>query len=104
MNEEMLIWMNRTFPEGFLCADLTNNSESRTPFEALSMLDLPLLIHIRYSQLQEFVSNLIGQGLSPNTTCFLPEKNISATLGTLLLRLRPLQTDDLFLVIGDRLP
>ncbi|MGH9856621.1 MAG: hypothetical protein ACRD4B_02135 [Acidobacteriota bacterium] len=101
MNEEMLIWMNRTYPDGFFCADLTNSSGSRPPFEALSMLELPLLLHLRFSQLQELISNLMEQGISPNTACFLPQNNISSTLGTLLLKLRPLRLDELFLVIGD---
>jgi hypothetical protein len=102
MNEEMLAWMNRHHPKGFCCADLTTSaSGSRTPFEALSMLECPLLIHIRFSQLQEFVSNLMEQGVSSNTACILPGNNISATLGTLLLKLRPLQPDELFLVIGE---
>jgi hypothetical protein len=101
MNEEMLLWMNKKYPDGFFCADLTNNSGSRPPFEALSLLELPLLLHLRFSQLQEFVSNLMEQGLSSNTACFVPQNHISATLGTLLLRMRPLQVDQLFLVIGD---
>ena len=101
MNEEILMWMNRTYPEGFFCADLTNGSVSQTPFEALSMLGRPLLLRMNFSQLQEFVSKLIEQGVSPNTSCLLPEQNISATLANLLLKSRPLRLNDLFLVVGD---
>ena len=100
MNQEILMSMNKTYPEGFFCADLRTGI-SRIPFEALGMLPVPLLLHMNISQLQEFVSKLIEQGVSPNTSCVILEKNISTSLSNLLLKSRPLRLNDLFLVVGD---
>jgi hypothetical protein len=100
MNEEILLWMNKTYPEGFFCADLRAGI-SKIPFEALGMLAVPLLLHMNFSQLQDFVSRLIEQGVSPNTSCRILETDISASLSNLLLKSRPLRLTDLFLVVGD---
>jgi hypothetical protein len=101
MNEEILMWMNRNYSTGFFCADLTDVGAPQISYEALSMLDLPILLHLKFPQLQEFVTKLIEQGISPNTSCLILQKNISSTLANILLKSRPLGLHDLFLVIRE---
>ena len=101
MNEEMLLWMNRMYPNGFFCADLTTMSLADAPVEALVILDTPLLFRLHASQLQDFVGSFIEHGASPGKSCHIPGHNISATLGNLVLRARALGLTDLFLVITE---
>jgi hypothetical protein len=98
MNIDMLHWMNQNHPAGFFCVDLT--SSTNLSFEALSMLNVPLLIQANASQLQGLITALIERGFSPGTRCLLPEQNVSATLADLVLKTRPLKLTNLFLVIS----
>ena len=104
MTEEMLNWMNKNYPDGFYCADIRNvalNAGGTPALPALSMLNAPLLFHMQSSQLQDLVGNLIAHGMSPHAVFHLPEQNVSGTLGDVVLRVRSLSLDTLFLVITE---
>ncbi len=102
MKEEMLNWMNKYYPGGFYCADIRQHRVlSGISFSALSTLNTPLLFHMQSSQLQDLVRSLIAHGMSPHAVCQIPEKDVSGTLGDVVLRARSLNLDSLFLVITE---
>ncbi|MCI0417086.1 hypothetical protein L0222_30315 [bacterium] len=102
MKEEMLNWMNRNYPNGFYCVDLTKNKTlNGISFSALNTLNTALLFHLRRSQLQDLIGRLIEHGMSPHAPCHLPAEDVSGTLGDVALRARSLNLDSLFLVIPE---
>ena len=101
MNEEILLWMNRTYPNGFAWVNLSTLSLEKAPFEGFSFLNLPLLLHINTSQLQDFIANMMEQGVSPASVCYLPEQNVSGALCDIALKVRALGLSDFLLVIAE---
>jgi hypothetical protein len=91
----ILTWMLQRYPLGFFFSDLTKGNLSSESWNAIPMLNTPLLFHVSASQIQQ----LIQYGASPSASCYLIEQEISATLGDVALKSRRSNADDFFLAI-----
>jgi hypothetical protein len=100
VNEEMLRWMNQRFPDGFICAEISDLS--RLPVPEIVSLNTPILLHLPLSHLQKLIERFFEEGASGELICHVPGQNISATLGNIALKTRQLQQNDIYLVIADQ--
>jgi len=100
MIESALIWMNQHYPDGFFCCDLSKIQPDAIAWIDVVGLNLPLLIHLDISTLQELITQLIHAGAPPATPCSqiaLPP--ITGTLGDIAMKLRVAGANRLNLVV-----
>jgi hypothetical protein len=91
MTESALLWMNKTYPQGFFCCDLKHLQTSEGFWVDVVALNCPLLIHLQLSELQATITGLIDAGASATTPCnTFGDPMISGTLGDIAMKLRSL--------------
>jgi hypothetical protein len=100
MIESALIWMNEHHPDGFFCCDLNKVQPDAIAWIDVVALNLPLLIHLEISSLQQLITHLVDAGAAPATPCSqiaLPP--ITGTLGDIAMKLRAAGAHHLNLVV-----
>ena len=100
MIESALLWMNEHYPAGFFCCDLNKVSPDDIAWIDVVGLNLPLLIHLEISMLQQLITELVQAGAAPATPCSqiaLPP--ITGTLGDIAMKLRAAGAHHIHLVV-----